>query len=608
MAAQQNVKQKTNAKKNKNTKKIITNTTNEEAAQSVSGDVDKESNSENNRGVKDLKLALQVDDSSDVLQVDDKSNTVAEKGNCVDKNIGIKAKQEIKMPSNNTTDLKDTKPREEIKAERKAKKAAKLAAKTAKATGVKSNSEKVIDQVDGCIVPIKPSVVPSDILEKCDSQKQSSTVNVNSDDHKSNELKISVPKEAEITGKSKAELRAERRAKQEAQRAAKATQAAQKVGDEQAHHAKDSDVKENDKTTTSTKENEKKEIFVEPKYNVKLFSHLHFEKNLIQDYDYSNLHPAVLQLGAQYETRVISGSNARCLALLHALKRMVSDYSTPLKQEFSRGLESMLVKSMDYLNYCRPSSVSMTNAVRHIKRHLTQLPNTVPDSEARLKLHDIIDTYVREQIDVAGEAICNTVQKKINNGDVILTYGCSSLIFRILVESHRSGTKFSVVVVDGGPWFEGREMLRRLIREGIKCSYILITAASFIMREASKVLLGAHALLANGYVMSRAGTSQVALLAHSYNVPVLVCCETHKFSERVQTDAFVYNELGDPDEFVCKTSRPISSWRSYDYLTPLSIAFDVTPPDLVTAVVTELGILPCTSVPVILRIKPSESV
>lgn len=60
----------------------------------------------------------------------------------------------------------------------------------------------------------------------------------------------------------------------------------------------------------------------------------------------------------------------------------------------------------------------------------------------------------------------------------------------------------------------------------------------------TKVLLGAHALMANGYVMSRAGTAQVALVAKSYNVPVLICCETHKFSERVQTDAFVYNEIG----------------------------------------------------------------
>jgi len=58
------------------------------------------------------------------------------------------------------------------------------------------------------------------------------------------------------------------------------------------------------------------------------------------------------------------------------------------------------------------------------------------------------------------------------------------------------------------------------------------------------VIVGAHALLANGYVMSRVGTSLIALVAKSYNVPVLVCCETYKFTDRVQTDAFVINELG----------------------------------------------------------------
>jgi len=44
--------------------------------------------------------------------------------------------------------------------------------------------------------------------------------------------------------------------------------------------------------------------------------------------------------------------------------------------------------------------------------------------------------------------------------------------------------------------------------------------------------------------MSRAGTAQVALIAKAFNVPVLVVCETHKSSERVQTDSIVYNELG----------------------------------------------------------------
>ena len=57
-------------------------------------------------------------------------------------------------------------------------------------------------------------------------------------------------------------------------------------------------------------------------------------------------------------------------------------------------------------------------------------------------------------------------------------------------------------------------------------------------------MIEAHSLLGNGYVMSHMGTSQIALVAKAYNVPVIVGCETYKFSDRVHTDCFVYNELG----------------------------------------------------------------
>lgn len=63
---------------------------------------------------------------------------------------------------------------------------------------------------------------------------------------------------------------------------------------------------------------------------------------------------------------------------------------------------------------------------------------------------------------------------------------------------------------------------------------------------------------------------------------------------------------GDPNELV-STASPLNGWESNNFLVPLSLVYDVTPPDLVTAVVTELAILPCTSVPVVLRIKPTES-
>ncbi|RZF47167.1 hypothetical protein LSTR_LSTR004876 [Laodelphax striatellus] len=522
----------------------------------------------------------------------------------------------------------NNKSREEVMAEREAKKAAKAAAKAAKS---KPKSAEGTVPVDG---PNKPNQCANDAakdtkkpvsqiestatLEATKAQVQKETTapsnrvsdvvdgttlhlkrnlaqlidNQIPETKKDASLKIEEVKKSEpATEKSKAELKAERRAKQEAQRAAKAAAKAADHG--QVAEKQDKPIVRDTIKEKVVRAQESNVPSSEGQYMIKLFSHLRLNKDRLKE-DYENLHPAIIKLGIQYESRIVCGSNARCVALLYAFKKMLSDYSTPSKQEFSRGLESVVARSMAYIDQCRPASVSMVNAVRHIKRHLTQIPNTLSDLQAKQKLYDVIDTYVKEQIDVAGEAISNTVQKKITNGDVILTYGCSSLVRRILTESHKSGTKFSVIVADGAPWFEGREMLKRLVKEGLNCSYVPISATSFVMREASKVVVGAHALLANGCVVSRAGTSQLALLARSYNVAVLVCCETHKFSERVQTDAFVYNELGG-DEREQKEKR-------------LSLAYDLTPPDLVTAVVTEVGILPCTSVPVILRIKPSESV
>lgn len=70
--------------------------------------------------------------------------------------------------------------------------------------------------------------------------------------------------------------------------------------------------------------------------------------------------------------------------------------------------------------------------------------------------------------------------------------------------------------------------------------------------------------------------------------------------------------LGNPTDLVLKSnttstkqSNPLSNWESLTHLTPLNLCYDITPPELVTAVVTEVAILPCTSVPVILRIQPS---
>lgn len=96
---------------------------------------------------------------------------------------------------------------------------------------------------------------------------------------------------------------------------------------------------------------------------------------------------------------------------------------------------------------------------------------------------DSIDTYVREQIDKAAEAISITVQDKISDGDVILTYGCSSVILNILNEAKKEKRDFRVIIVDSRPWHEGIEMLRQLVAKNINCTCVLINAAGFIMPE-----------------------------------------------------------------------------------------------------------------------------
>ncbi|XP_013413098.2 translation initiation factor eIF-2B subunit delta-like [Lingula anatina] len=433
------------------------------------------------------------------------------------------------------------------------------------------------------------------------------------------------PTDPNAPQKSKAQLKAERRALQEAQRAAKTAAKEGGAGQKKEGSTKEKMIRvpdhlKVDDAATQKKVAKKLEKQQVPQRaaterKVGLFRHLQqFERgtSLTQAIQFSNnvaIHPAVLKLGLQYAEGVVCGSNARCIALLNAFKQVIRDYTTPPQKELARDLDNRIKPCISFLAQCRPISVSMGNAIKALKWHINHTPSEMPDSEAKRNLNEVIEDFLQEKIVLAGEAISQTALQKIQDGDVLLVFGCSSLIRKILCDAHSKGRQFRVIVVDGRPKLEGREMLRRLVRHGIKCSYVLINTASYVMQEATKVFLGAHALLANGYVMSRVGTSQISLLAKAYNVPVLVCCETYKFCERVQTDSFVANELGDPGDLVKthKKENYLDNWKQCKNLSLLNLVYDVTPPEFVTMVITEIGVIPCTSVPVVLRVKQTET-
>ncbi|GAV90413.1 IF-2B domain-containing protein, partial [Cephalotus follicularis] len=307
------------------------------------------------------------------------------------------------------------------------------------------------------------------------------------------------------------------------------------------------------------------------------------------------MHPAVYKVGLQYLSGHISGGNARCIAMLHAFHEAINDYSTPLERTLARDLTAKISSYVSFLTECRPLSISMGNAIRFLKNRIAKLPLTLSESEAKATLQSDIDRFINEKIILADKAIVLHAVTKIRDGDVLLTYGSSSAVEMILLHAHELGKQFRVIVVDSRPKLEGQPLLRRLVQKGLSCTYTNINAVSYIMHEVTRVFLGASSVLSNGTVYSRVGTACVAMVAHAFGAPVLVCCEAYKFHERVQLDSICFNELGDSDAISKVRGREdinyLDDWANSENLQLLNLVYDATPSDYISMIVTDYGMV-----------------
>lgn len=298
------------------------------------------------------------------------------------------------------------------------------------------------------------------------------------------------------------------------------------------------------------------------------------------------LHPAILRLGLAYSDGSVAGGTARADALLAALRRLVADYSVPEGKVLSRDLGSVVNASVAFLVECRPLSAAMGSAVKFVKLAVSTSDPGARPSEAVEVLVEAIDAFRSEKVEFALAAVAERAASYVEEGDVVLTYGHSGAVLASLLEADRrlrrkrrhllsnngggggnedenasnsyssscsSVGAFRVIVVDGRPDLSAREkLLPKLLEAGIPCTYVLLSALSYVLPEATKVLLGAAAVLSNGVVVARAGCAAVAMAAAggigggTGSKPVLVCCETLKFQDRVQLDSITHNELRDP--------------------------------------------------------------
>ena len=308
----------------------------------------------------------------------------------------------------------------------------------------------------------------------------------------------------------------------------------------------------------------------------------------------------------KYATGEIWGDNARCRAMLHCFMQVLKDYkytNDDGKDDYKSHLDHAVLKAsfQFWTTECRPHCVSMGNAFTFVKSAVASLDRETSLMEAKALLLESMERYLVERLDVADQAMAEHAMKKLTRGDVVLTYGYSEAVAVILTKAQQEHglTDLAVWVVDAGPQFHGKTMLKTLQEAGVRCGYVLLHSVSYILPHVTKVFLGASALFSNGSIYAPAGTACVAMLAtqdSSNNIPTLICCESYKISNKVQLESITHNELGDPKALA--GSRRNSEVQN---LKCLNLLYDVTPSEYVSGIVTELGIIPPTSVAVLLR-------
>ena len=246
----------------------------------------------------------------------------------------------------------------------------------------------------------------------------------------------------------------------------------------------------------------------------------------------------------------------------------------------------------------------MGNAIRWLKVEISEVDVNTPESIAKVELSNAIDLFIRERITVADEVIAASAAEQIKDGDIIMTYAKSSVVQSTLAEAFRQGKCFKVIVVDSRPLFEGKNLARALADLGIEVQYCLTHGIDRAIKTATKVLLGAHSMMSNGRLYSRIGTALVAMSANEIGIPVIICCESVKFTDRVALDSFVHNEIAPPEELLRQGDTPsgLTSWKDVPNLQVLNLLYDLTPAEYITMVITEYGSLPPSSVPVVHRL------
>jgi len=160
----------------------------------------------------------------------------------------------------------------------------------------------------------------------------------------------------------------------------------------------------------------------------------------------------------------------------------------------------------------------------------------------------------------------------------------------VLYRAHREGKRVTIYATETRPLFQGSRLTAWELRQhGLKATLLCDGAVGelFRRRKVDKVLTGADRIAANGDTANKVGTFPLALLAKTHGVPFYVVAPASTFDLALKDGSKIPIEERPANEVV----SPFGFTLAPPKVSVFNPAFDVTPGSLITAFVTDRGVL-----------------
>ncbi|GMU41800.1 MAG: methylthioribose-1-phosphate isomerase [Chloroflexota bacterium] len=257
------------------------------------------------------------------------------------------------------------------------------------------------------------------------------------------------------------------------------------------------------------------------------------------------------------------------------------------------GVHAAIEVAAARLGATRPTAVNLRWAIDRVRAATDGLPDAEVAAAALVEAHAIHSAQVEadHRAALAGAALLppdSVVLTHCNTGP-LATAGLGSAL-GVVIEAYRHGRVRHVIADETRPRLQGARLTAwELQQHGVPFDVIADGAAASLILggRVQAAIVGADRIAANGDTANKVGTLGVALAAHSAGIPFYVAAPLSTFDAATPDGSAIPIEERDPAEVLAPGGVRLAAPGT----TALNPAFDVTPARLVTAFITEAGVL-----------------